>query len=172
MTLMGVVIISVPVWVIVVNNLVLLVFKRCQGESRDLRSIWKHLPHPERLPQNNVEPLAPSFIISPTLSLFTQIFIYVDIQVDCCKGCESSFFSFWPCVCVYTYFFSLAMFWSQVVVYFTHRPPFLWNLFSVIAHLFSACSVVLITSLIVYKTVKKCKNHWWEAVWQGLYFVF
>lgn len=105
MTLMGVVIISVPVWVIVVNNLVLLVFKRCQGESRDLRSIWKHLPHPERLPQNNVEPLAPSFIISPTLSLFTQIFIYVDIQVDCCKGCESSFFSFWPCVCVCIYIF-------------------------------------------------------------------
>lgn len=53
-------------------------FPRCQGESRDLWSIWKHLPHPERLPQDDVEPAAYCFAILPTpsLSLFLFYFLF------------------------------------------------------------------------------------------------
>ncbi len=75
---------------------------RCEGESGDLWSVWKHLPHPERLPQDDVEPAAPSFtsLFTPpffffkfTWSVICHVDLYKWTAVRAVQGCESSFFS-------------------------------------------------------------------------------
>lgn len=81
------------------------------------------------------------------------------LQVDCCKSCCTGMWVvfFFPSVFVPPVFqdfyrFFVAVFWSQVMVYFTRRP----------LHYFGTFSVVLITSLIVHNVVKKCKKCWLE----------
>lgn len=110
------------------------------------------------------------YLISQTLTFFFFFYCFLLywevsticwlLKVDCCvravvQGCESSLF-FWvlSLQCFQIFF---AVLWSQVMAYFTHRP-FISNPFSVFPQLFSAFSVVLNPSLIVHKTVKKCKK--------------
>lgn len=108
----------------VVNYMFL--FLRRQGESRDLRSIWEHLPHPERLPQDNVEPAAVSFFFCCFffLKCHFNIDLYMWITVRAViQGCECHFLKISPpdfnLKNVFLNFFSLWILFAHVVYFKT-----------------------------------------------------
>lgn len=136
---------------------------RCKGESRDLRSIWKHLPHPERLPQDHVEPAAPSphlflhfffsnsygsgiYMRTSTSGLLEGL-LHRDVILFFFFHFPPVFQIFWKTFFI-SFFFPIfrshMMVWQQIQL----------HLFTTVfrAQFFLACYF----ALIVHKTVRKC----------------